>query len=199
MQKSLRTLEWRLTPVTRYNILLYTLKGWDKHIEKYCAEGLNERLASSGQVALFAEYFISFLDKNMQSEQRLNKILNVLDVASLHSDINRYCPSVMIAGLVYVVLNFYLTKTGFNLIGFDPLSSPLSDCVFQETANAFVLNFLSGYLNLPSIDSITTPVSFFCEFLVAPDSEPCVSEQVLYQPFNKSLLSWLQSNNLRIV
>lgn len=199
MQKALRTLEWRLTPVTRYNILLYTLKGWDKHIEVCCAEGLNQRLASSGQVELFDEYFISFLDKSTQSEQRLNKILNVLDVASLHLDINRYCPSVMVAGLVYVVLNLYLTKTGFGLIGFDPLGSPFSDCGVQETANGFVLNFLSGYLNLPSIDLITSPVSFFCEFLVAPDSEPCVSEQVLYQPFNKSSLSWLHSHNLRIV
>ena len=185
--------------MTRYNILLYTLKEWDKYIEKIFADGLKERLACKGHEDFFCEYFISFFDKNFKAEQRLVKVLNTLDIASLHADINRYSPSIMIAGLVYVVLSLFIGRSGYALIGFDPLDSPTSDLVFQETSNAIILNFLSSTLSLASIDLITTPVSFFSEFLIAPELEQTLSEHVLLQPFNKSSLSWLHSNNLRLI
>jgi len=185
--------------VTRYNILLYTLKEWDMYIEKVFANGLRERLACSGQEDLFSEYFISFFETNSKAERRLVKVLNTLDIASLHVDINRYSPSVMIAGLVYVALSLFIGRSGYALFGYDSLSSPTCDFVFQESTNALILNFLSSALNLASIDLITTPVSFFSEFLMAPELEQTLSEHVLLQPYNKSSLTWLHSNNLRLV
>lgn len=201
-----------MTPVTRFDFLLYCLHEWDRYVNanyKNIAEN-NARLAT--MPGLNAEktvdyWLITFFNSSEYSQNRVLKVFNILDVCTLHADTYKFVPSLFVAGLVFVVVSYLVEETGFGMLGFNCQVHEYSQenaRVLRETCGSIVFQFLANILGIQVMEMVEQAAQFVGLFVDCPepDLESCQFlqfdevEKVHRQVFNKFSLRWIKQNNL---
>lgn len=157
-----KLLEWRLFPPTRLNLLTCILKEWDNFlIKNYLNFSGNEVVDVENPV--LAQKLITFMEKSNISFKRYLEIMQVLDIASLDYQINRFSPSNFVAGLVYIMLFKFFEESHFSLFKWtDNLENDPNDLIYdyQEHCGNVIFSFLEKTLSINNISQLEEPLSF---------------------------------------
>ena len=115
-------LKWHMTPVTRFDVLIFCLREWDSYArENYLS--VAEHNAGLGTVnGLSTEqsvdfWLVTFLNSSEFAETRVLKIFSVLDICTLNVESCCFKPCLFVAGLMYVAVTYLVEKSGFGMLG----------------------------------------------------------------------------------
>ena len=212
MHRLLRMLQWKLNPVTTYDILLYSLKEWDRYIEthfrKIAEHNADEALVEGlGLEQTISFWMISFMNKSTFADERALMIFNVLDTSTLTIESYKSRPCLLVGGLLYVILSFYMEKTRYGMLGFNSSIHEYNleiKASLDESFSVTILKFLSSVLQLPSIDELQNPISLFSVLLQCPEANINLTSfhesenpaKLWRQLHNPTSLSWSFESNL---
>ena len=214
MHRLLKMLQWKLSPVTTYNILLYALKEWDSYVETYFRAVVEQNAAGAplpglGHADTVSFWMISFLDNSRFSDERALMIFNVLDTSTLTVESMKSRPCQQVAGLLYVILSYNIQKTHYGMLGFNPSLHNFNNEIKASLDESFattILNFLITVLHLSSIDELQQPISLFSVLLHCPGVTTSTSSlhesetlnKLWRQLHNPASLNWPTIKNLTI-
>ncbi|CAG9311474.1 unnamed protein product [Blepharisma stoltei] len=194
----LQQLTWLTYPATSYNWLNWLMSQWDDFIEYHFSCVPYNSLKDFDhlptqekkiQKKLYEKRFIIFKQKNRQAYKRFRETFQILDTASLDSEIMKLSPRIQASGLLYLMISKFFFETNYNLLYYDgPVSQDtpsyedssqwLAEGSFDieefssdshiESASIvqdLYAGFISSALDMHSVEEIYHSMTFFHPYL----------------------------------
>ncbi|CAG9331526.1 unnamed protein product [Blepharisma stoltei] len=184
----LQQLSWLTFPATSYNWINWLMTQWDDFIDFHfsCVTFNSSKdfddlppHQKKIQKKLYEKRFIVFKHKNRPAYKRLRDTLQVLDTASLDSEIMKFPPRVQASSLLYLMISKFFYETNYNLLYYDGPGSDLqsedsfdveefsSDSHIESASivQDLYAGFISSALNIQNIEEIYHSMIFFHPYI----------------------------------